>query len=278
VFRWTSTATLQKNIQTLNIITSESYLSNLYIAMFSKVLHRATHNGSIVSWAFHDDSFTETAKDTVFVYQVSHQDIKAITPHTLVLGGVCDEDRTATKVHRQLVKLDILTQKDNHLNAAAINGTAMAKDIVLITRHKLSLLVNLLFWWEEEMNRWDNLEAKKESYAQQLEEAHPDESVEDRTRKANEATKILAIMQREMPSQRQEGKETSWNTTGGSRREWELMELEKRVAERGGSSGEVVEDEGGLPAYEHGVVMVETDFGVDNKSDFLGSNGGLYKP
>jgi hypothetical protein len=25
-------------------------------------------------------------------------------------------------------------------------------------------------------------------------------------------------------------------------------------------------------------LMVETDFGVDNKSDFLGSNGGLYKP
>jgi hypothetical protein len=222
--------------------------------MFAKVLHRATHNGSVVSWAFHDDSFTEATKDNVFVYQVSHQDIKAITPHTLVIGGVCDEDRTATKVHRQLVKLDILAPQDNHLNAAAINGAAMAKNIVLITRHKLSLLVNLLFWWEEEMNRWDNLEAKKESYAQQLEEAHPDESVEERTRKASEAAKTITIMQREMPSQRQEGKETSWNTTGGSRREWELMELEKRMAVRGGPSGEVVEDEGGLPAYEHGIV------------------------
>jgi hypothetical protein len=253
VSRWASAVILQKNIQTLDFIILKSLLSNLYIAMFSKVLHRATHNGSIVSWAFHDDSFTETAKDKVFVYQVSHQDIKAITPHTLVLGGVCDEDRTATKVHRQLVKLDILTQQDNHLNATAINGTAMAKDIVLITRHKLSLLVNLLFWWEEEMNRWNNLEAKKASYAQQLEEAHPEESVEERTRKVSEAAKTIAMMQREMPSQRQEGKETSWNTTGGSRREWELKELEKRVAERGGPSGEVIEDEGGLPAYEHGM-------------------------
>jgi hypothetical protein len=254
VSRWASAATLQENIQTLDFVTPESHLSNLYIAMFSKVFHKATHNGSVVSWAFHDDSFTEATKGNVFVYQVSHQDIKAITPHTLVIGGVCDEDRTATKVHRQLVKLNILTQQDNHLNAAAINGAAMAKNIVLITRHKLSLLVNLLFWWEEEMDRWDNLEARKVSYAQQLEEAHPNESVEERTRKASEAAKTITMMQREMPSQRQEGKETSWNTTGGSRREWELMELEKRVAERGGSTGEAVEDEGDLPAYEHGMV------------------------
>ena len=217
--------------------------------MFSKALH-----SSIASWSFHDDSFTQATKDKVFVYQLSHPDIKAITPHTLVVSGVCDEDRTATKIHRQLVKLDILTQQDNHLNAAAINGTTMAKNIVLITRHKLSLLVNLLFWWEEEMLRWDNFEAKKANYAQQLEEAHPDESAEERSRKTSEAIKIIMGMQREMPSQRQGSKETSWNTTGGSRREWELLESERRMAEGGGPGGEVVEDGHGLPAYEHSVV------------------------
>lgn len=141
--------------------------------MFSKALH-----SSIASWSFHDDSFTQATKDKVFLYQLSHQDIEAITPHTLVVGNVCDEDRTATKIYRQLVDLNILTKTDNHLNAAAINGTSMAKNIVLITRHKLSLLVNLLFWWEEEMLRWDDFEAKKANYAQQLEEAHPDESGE----------------------------------------------------------------------------------------------------
>lgn len=222
--------------------------------MFSKAFHRATHNGSTVSWAFHDDSFTEATKDKVFLYQLSHQDFKTIKPHTLVVGGVCDEDRTATKIHRQLVELDILTKQDNHLNAASINGTTMAKNIVLITRHKLSLLVNLLFWWEEEMTRWDSLEAKKASYAQQLKEAHPAESAEERSRKTSEAAKTITGIQREMPSQRQEGKETSWNTTGGSRREWELMELERRATERGGPSEETVDEEHGLPAYEHGTV------------------------
>lgn len=217
--------------------------------MFSKALH-----SSIASWSFHDDSFTQTTKDKVFLYQLSHQDIKAITPHTLVVSGVCDEDRTATKIHRQLVKLDILTAQENHLNAAAINGAAMAKNIVLITRHKLSLLVNMLFWWEDEMVRWDDFEAKKASYAQQLEEAHPDESAEQRSRKTTEAVKIIAVMQREVPGQRQEGKETSWNTTGGSRREWELRDLERRVAERGMPSEEGVEDGHGLPAYEHSAV------------------------
>jgi hypothetical protein len=222
--------------------------------MFSKVLHRATTNGSVVSWSFHDDSFTETTKDNVFLYQLSHKDIKAIKPHTLVLGGVCDESRTATKIHRQLVELNILTQEDNHLNATAINGSAMAKHIVLLTRHKLSLLVNLLFWWEEEMARWEKFDARKASYAQQLEEAHPDESVEERSRKTSEAVQTITVMQREISSRRQERKETSWNTTGGSRREWELMELEKRIAERGGSSGDIAEDEGEPPAYEHGMV------------------------
>lgn len=57
--------------------------------MFSKVLRRATHNGSVESWAFHDDTFTETTKDKVFMYQISHQDIKTITPKTLVFGNVC---------------------------------------------------------------------------------------------------------------------------------------------------------------------------------------------
>jgi hypothetical protein len=221
--------------------------------MFSKILHRATTNGSVVSWAFHDDSFTDATKDNVFLYQLCQPDIKAINPHTLVIGGVCDEDRTATKIHRQLVELNILAQDDNHLNAAAINGSTMAKRIILITRHKLSLLVNLLFWWEEEMIRWDNLEARKAVYARQLEEAHPDESAEERSRKTSEAAQTISGMQRERPSRRQEGKETSWNTTGGSRREWELMELERRIAERGGPSE--AEDEIGLPAYDH--VMVD---------------------
>lgn len=217
--------------------------------MFSKALH-----SSIASWSFHDDSFTQATKDNVFLYQLSHQDIKVITPHTLVVSGVCDEDRTATKIHRQLIKLGILTEPNNHLNAAAINGTTMAKNIVLITRHKLSLLVNLLFWWEEEVLRWDDFEAKKASYALQLEEAHPDESAEESSKKTSEAIKIITGIQREMPSQRQEGKETSWNTKGGSRREWELMELERRVAERRGPDGEVNEVEHGLPAYEHSAV------------------------
>ncbi|KAH0271114.1 hypothetical protein KCU91_g7618, partial [Aureobasidium melanogenum] len=162
-----------------------------------------------------------------------------------------DEERTATKVHRQLVELDILTRQDNHLNAASINGAAMAKKIVLITRHKLSLLVNLLFWWEEELNRWNDLESRKSSYAQQLEEAHPEESAEERMKKVDEAAKTMEMLQRKLPSQRQENKETSWNTTGGIRREFELRELERRMAERGVSSSEVVEDEGDLPAYRH---------------------------
>lgn len=229
--------------------SSDPFLSIPHLAMFSKALH-----SSIASWSFHDDSFTQATKDKIFLYQLSHQDIKAITPHTLVIGNVCDEDRTATKIHRQLVDLNILTKSDNHLNAAAINGTSMAKNIVLITRHKLSLLVNLLFWWEEEMIRWDGFEARKASYAQQLEEAHPDESAEERSRKTSEAVKIITGMQRDVPSQRQEGKETSWNTTGGSRREWELREMERRVSERGVSGEEVVEDEHGLPAYEHSTV------------------------
>lgn len=168
-----------------------------------------------------------------------------------ILSLRSDEERTATKVHRQLVELNILTRQDNHLNAASINGAAMAKKIVLITRHKLSLLVNILFWWDEELNRWNDLEARKATYAQQLEEAHPEESAEERTRKVDEAAKTMEMLQRKLPSQRQESKETSWNTTAGIRREAELREMERRMAERGESSGEMVEDEHGLPAYRH---------------------------
>lgn len=163
-----------------------------------------------------------------------------------------DEERTATKVHRQLVELDILSRQDNHLNAASINGAAMAKKIVLITRHKLSLLVNLLFWWDDEMNRWDDLEARKSSYAQQLKEAHPEESAEERMKKVDEAARTMGKLQRQLPSQRQENEETSWNTTGGIRREFELREMERRMAETGQSRSEVIEDEGDLPAYRQG--------------------------
>ena len=60
-----------------------------YTKMFAKVLRRATHNGSVESWAFHDDTFTEATKDRLFLYQISHQDIRTITPKTLVFVGVC---------------------------------------------------------------------------------------------------------------------------------------------------------------------------------------------
>lgn len=102
------------------------------------------------------------------------------------------------------------------------------------------------------MNRWNDLEARKASYAQQLEEAHPEESAEERMKKVNEASRTMEMMQRKLPSQRQESRETSWNTTAGIRREAELREMERRMAERGVSSNDMVEDEGELPAYAHG--------------------------
>lgn len=101
-----------------------------------------------------------------------------------------------------MIDLHIIDPDTQYLNVSAIDGQKLAAKVVIITRTKLSLLVNVLFWLDEEMNRWQGAEMEKIRFAEEIAKAHPDDDEHERLNREHEGIRVITALQRELPSQR----------------------------------------------------------------------------
>lgn len=73
---------------------------------------------------------------------------------------------------------------------------------MIITRTKLSLLVNVLFWWEEEVSRWSPAENEKARLAEDVPPAYSEDDNLTRAMRVEQGTKVIKAVQKELPSER----------------------------------------------------------------------------
>ncbi|KAH8887493.1 hypothetical protein GQ53DRAFT_297948 [Thozetella sp. PMI_491] len=129
------------------------------------------------------DDLPMSIQDAIFQHQMSQIHPLSITPQTLIAAGICGWENEATNVHQALVKAGVLepssapqkhTRDHGHSFfglgksgkqtsdyaeeeflpvTANING-ALTKKVRVLTVVGAKTLIKLLFFWEEEVNRW----------------------------------------------------------------------------------------------------------------------------
>ena len=175
---------------------------------------------SIISNAFpvfandckNDVDMSPQQMDNVIKYQLSLRHSRYLDVHSLVFSGVCDHIKVAGQVHKLLVKHGfILPAPTSGPAAFGAGGDVMTVDTYKIDKkfsHRLSIisvhahrkLVGLLFFWEEEVNRWRLLD-KEENEIRQLLKTVAGHAAQD----LSVALEAAQIKKRLLPSERAEG-------------------------------------------------------------------------
>jgi hypothetical protein len=104
--------------------------------------------------------------DRVFSFQQSLNPPRKLTPASLVVAKIVDEEKTGGWVIKRLQKLGILSLDASDLPASPYVvtpkiGPNFANQVPWISSYAQKRLVWLLFDWEEECRRWDVLEAEE---------------------------------------------------------------------------------------------------------------------
>ncbi|EMC96497.1 hypothetical protein BAUCODRAFT_156653 [Baudoinia panamericana UAMH 10762] len=169
-----------------------------------------------------DVELTPDQLDGIFAYQMGE-------PNPMVLGDlafwharICENQYTSKQVHRDLRRNNCIAKATGLVDTTAITKH-FANQVAHISVHAQRKLITLLFFWEEEQNRWRLMDEEEAEIERQMEAAR--EAGDEAMVGALEgARRVLEGNRRLKPSERTE--------SGG------------RVGEAGGGGGEEE-----LPAY-----------------------------
>jgi hypothetical protein len=113
--------------------------------------------------------------DAVVQYQLMTDHPRYLNKTALMLSGVCDTEKMGAKVMEKLVKHgfalpapkagDSSSSSEDTLSPITVNTSIIDKQftnkIAVISIHACRKLVGLLFFWEEECNRWRLLDEEE---------------------------------------------------------------------------------------------------------------------
>ncbi|KAH3947240.1 hypothetical protein HBH98_126310 [Parastagonospora nodorum] len=105
-----------------------------------------------------DTDLSPAELDAVFTHQLTQPNFLHLGPEAFIHAGITTSPKTASATHKALVKNGVLAPE---VNTAAI-GKNFAHDLAVVTSHVQKKVVNLLFTWEAEGERWVRLGREKE--------------------------------------------------------------------------------------------------------------------
>lgn len=114
---------------------------------------------------------------------------------------ILNDNHIATRVLHACHKAGIINPTTGHPDTSKIDKT-LANNVVLISRPKLKKLVELLFFWEEEIMRWRLLSQEESGLVASL-AMDSDNNVNERTY-LQEALKVIQARKQIRPSIRDE--------------------------------------------------------------------------
>ena len=129
------------------------------------------------------ENLTNIERDLLFTWQIGGDDFEGLTAESLQQAGICggatqggvhsgalgvlNDNHLATRVLHACHKAGIINPTTGHPDTSKIDKT-LANKIVLISRPKLKKLVEMLFFWEEEIVRWRLLTQEEDELAERL--------------------------------------------------------------------------------------------------------------
>jgi hypothetical protein len=195
-------------------MAEKQHSSGKGFGLFNKMMQNMFPNSA--ANAKDDIDPTPEQMDNIIKYQLTLAHPWYLDPETIYIAGIVDERSIAAQVHRQLVKnhfvLEAPKTKDPPDSAAATPMTVdtfkidkhFQNKVPTISIHAARKLVALLFFWEEEVNRWRKLDQEEAEVRALLETATEQHAVED----LNVALESVLMRKKMLPSQRAEGAST----------------------------------------------------------------------
>jgi hypothetical protein len=95
-------------------------------------------------------------QDLVFTHQLGEPDPLVLSPQAFLHAGITSSPKISAQLHAALLKNGVLEKEEKVVHTEKI-GKRFAHELAMITSHAQKKVVNLLFWWEEEGQRWNKL-------------------------------------------------------------------------------------------------------------------------
>lgn len=154
-------------------------------------------------------------RDMLYMHQINTPEPEALDENAFYVAGVCDRERQSQRIHSALLKNGVLTTPDGLADTTKI-GSKFLHQLAFISQAAQKNLIHLLFWWEEETQRWKKLsEEEKELTNMILEaEAQAKGSTEEETLdQLKFARERVRMKKRQRPSQRNPAIEADTDAT-----------------------------------------------------------------
>lgn len=122
-------------------------------------------------------------RDMLYAHQLSSQNFYALDERSFSVAGVVDSERMSKRTCKALLKYGVL-KEDGTLDTAQI-GPKFIHQMSFIDVYRQRELINLLFWWQEECQRYAKLVDEDKELSDLIKEAeqHAAEDTEDVLRK-----------------------------------------------------------------------------------------------
>ena len=120
---------------------------------FTRFMSNAVPNLAGVS---PDTELSSREEDLSFLHQNSQEDPLVLSADVFTHAGVTTESRVSASIHKALMKNGVLEQGSPTVHTDKITKN-FANQVPGITSHAQKKLINFLFFWEEEGQRWRKL-------------------------------------------------------------------------------------------------------------------------
>jgi uncharacterized protein YdcH (DUF465 family) len=158
---------------------------------------------------------TPERRDMLYMHQINTLKPEALDENAFFVVGVCDRERQSQRIHSALLKNGVLTTPEGLVDTYKI-GPKFIHQLAFIAQASQRNLINVLFWWEEEMQRFRKLveeEKELDTMISEL-EARPEETADRETLdKLKFARERVRMKKRQRPSQRNPAIEADTDAT-----------------------------------------------------------------
>jgi hypothetical protein len=120
---------------------------------FTRFMSNAVPN---IAGAPQDTGLSTREEDLAFLHQLGQPDPLVLSPEVFAHAGITSEPRISGSIHKALLKNGVLGQGSPTVHTENITKN-FANQVPEITSHAQKKLINFLFFWEEEGQRWKKL-------------------------------------------------------------------------------------------------------------------------
>lgn len=120
---------------------------------FARFMNNAVPN---LAGAPQDTNLSSREEDLAFIHQLGQPNPLVLSPDVFAHAGITPEPKVSRSIHKALLKNQVLVQGLPTVHTENITKN-FANQVADITSHAQKKLINFLFFWEEEVQRWKKL-------------------------------------------------------------------------------------------------------------------------